>query len=240
MQAYLGQFISSGTSILECKLPTSKVGSELIQPASLPKKRPPTWVLCQLRNNLVIPQIPHLEEGAEWSKHEAKPGWSILETCQGKAPLWSESHESGTIFGLLGVALAGLRIFKKVPENVTPGCLSSVLYAHMSHLFTQNIQLACEAVTPHHEMVATQLDGLVAGKSKEVFIVKWPAHLHNCPTIVHNNAGIVFVSPPAGLPDRLEADRSRGTNNVTCFDTVPIRSLPQTRGLQKPTRQCER
>ena len=174
MQAYLGQFISSGTSILECKLPTSKVGSELIQPASLPKKRPPTWVLCQLRNNLVIPQIPHLEEGAEWSKHEAKPGWSILETCQGKAPLWSESHESGTIFGLLGVALAGLRIFKKVPENVTPGCLSSVLCAHMSHLFTQNIQLACEAVTPHHEMVATQLDGLVAGKSKEAFIVTCP------------------------------------------------------------------
>ena len=82
-------------------------------------------------------------------------------------------------------------------------------------------------------MVASQLDGLVAGKSKEVFIVKSPAH-------VHNNAGIVFVSLPAGLPDRLEADRSRGTNNVTCFDTVPIRSLPQTRGLQKPTRQCER
>ena len=47
-----------------------------------------------------------------------------------------------------------------------------VLTAHMRHLFTQNIQLACEAVTPHHEMVATQLDGLVAGKSKEVFIVK--------------------------------------------------------------------
>ena len=47
-----------------------------------------------------------------------------------------------------------------------------VLTAHMRHLFTQNIQLACEAVTPHHEMVASQLDGLVAGKSKEVFIVK--------------------------------------------------------------------